>query len=273
MAGLDEVYSQLVPLEGGRLIVPRTAVIEVMGWNTPKQPVADAPAWLLGLLEWQGNRIPLISFEAACGNAVPSAKNRTRIAVLQAIGGVLEPPAFAVATQGYPYLLRVNSNVMRPDEDAGGMQGPVLARVRMANERPMIPDLEGLEAMIAEALGIQAPVPAAPVAEFDPDEMTGAGGIVIDDDIELGGDDLLEDTQPDPTAAVVEVPRDPDELTGLDDTRPSLDDAGSDELAADEDLVMPEVAGLEVEESVATDEPATGYEIDLDDLKLDDDPA
>jgi len=283
MAQLEEVYSQLVPLQGGRMIVPRTAVIEVMGWNTPKHPVADAPPWLLGLLEWQGNRIPLVSFEAACGDPVPSAKNRTRIAVMQAIGGVLEPPAFALATQGYPYLLRVNVNVMRPDEDAGQLAGPVLTRVRMANERPMIPDLERLEAMIAEALGIEAPQPEVPAEEFDPDALTGAAEIVLDDG-DMPGDEVLDDgldpleeTVPDPSAPP--EAHVPGELTGLDETQPAIETDDGDAIELEDGALD---AGLEVGElgeaaletgEVEADGDGEDYEISIDDLGLDDEPA
>ena len=155
-AVFEEIYSLLVPLAGSRLILPRAAVIEVMGYNPPKERPADAPEWLLGWVNWQNNRIPLVSFEGACGQPLPEFKSRTRIAVVQAISGLLDPPTFALATQGYPYLLRVNRGVLKLDDSEEGMPEQLLARVRMANERPGIPDLEALELMIAAALGIKS---------------------------------------------------------------------------------------------------------------------
>lgn len=270
MAELQEVYSLLVPLQGSRMIVPRTAVLEVMGWSRPKEQPADAPAWLLGLLEWQGAKIPLISFEAACGQEAPAAKSRTRIAVLQAIGGLLEPPAFAIATQGYPYLLRVNANVLRQDDSGEPMTGPVLARVRMANERPMIPDLEQLEQMMAAALGIEVRQPVAEAAEeadFDLDVLAGDDVIIDDDGVALGE---LADTVPDPSAPASETPA--GSLTGLDDTVPGPE--AEPELApqggADESIDLS--GGLDVGETGAADEtPASDeYEISIDGLELDD---
>jgi chemosensory pili system protein ChpC len=268
MAELQEVYSQLVPLDGTRLIVPRTAVVEVMGWSAPKEKVADAPDWLLGLLDWQGNKIPLIAFEAACGRAVPGIKSRTRIAVLQAIGGLLEPPVFAVATQGYPYLLRVNANVLKLDDSDEPLAGPVLARVRMANERPLIPDLETVETMIASALGIEAPQPVVEAEEFDPDAMTGAAELLVDDDGALGLD--LDETQPDPTAPP--DTRVPGELTGLDDTFPAVGE-GLD--PGDEPEAVELSGGLEIADLIeaepelpAAAEVPDEYAISLDDLEV-----
>ena len=148
----DEVYSLLIPFAGGKLIVPRITVAEVMGYTRPR-PLRGAPPWLLGLINWQGQEIPLISFEGLCGRKIPERANRTRIAVMFAIGGQMEPPVFAVMTQGYPYLVRVNAAVLSVDpENAYSEESPVLNRLRMANERPVVPDLEEIEAKLLEAL-------------------------------------------------------------------------------------------------------------------------
>ena len=174
-AALDELYGLLVPLAGSRLVLPRAAIIEVMGYAAPRERPDGAPDWLLGWTMWQNNRIPLISFEAACGQPLPEFKNRTRIAVIQAITGLLDPPSFAIATQGYPYLLRVNRNVLKLEQSGEAEPNVVLSRVRMANERPAVPDLEVLERMIASALGIEVKAPALEAVEIMPDEPTQLG--------------------------------------------------------------------------------------------------
>ena len=238
-AALDELYGLLVPLAGSRLVLPRAAIVEVMGYAAPRERPADAPEWLLGWTTWQGNRIPLISFESACGQPLPEFKNRTRIAVVQAIAGLLDPPAFAIATQGYPYLLRVNRNVLKL-ETGEAEPDVVMSRVRMANERPAVPDLELLERMIAGALGIEVKVPALEAVEIIPDEPTqlgmgtnlglaGAadeaiempaveGALRFDDDTEMS-DDALAAALDAPVEAGVEPPVDdadaalPDDLS------------------------------------------------------------
>jgi len=149
---IEEVYSLLIPFAGGKMILPRVSVAEVTGFLRPK-PVRNAPDWLLGLISWQGQEIPLVSFEGLCGRKVPERANRTRIAVAHAIGEQITPPLFAVLTQGYPYLVRVNSAVLsvEPENDFGA-DAPVLNRVRMANERPYVPDLEAIEAKLLEIM-------------------------------------------------------------------------------------------------------------------------
>lgn len=149
---IEEVYSLLIPFAGGKLILPRLSVAEVTGYVRPK-PVPNAPIWLLGLMSWQDQQIPLVSFEGLCGRKVPERANRTRIAVTYAINDQLEPPVFAIMTQGYPYLVRVNSAVLsvESENDFTGNE-PVINRVRMDNERPYIPDLEAIEEKLIEVM-------------------------------------------------------------------------------------------------------------------------
>ena len=253
-AALDELYGLLVPLAGSRLVLPRAAIIEVMGYAAPRERPADAPEWLLGWTTWTGNRIPLISFESACGQPLPEFKNRTRIAVIQAIAGLLDPPAFAIATQGYPYLLRVNRNVLKL-ETGEAEPDVVMSRVRMANERPAVPDLELLERMIAGALGIEVKAPALEAIEVMPDNTQlglgtslGIAGAGSDEEIEMpaveGALRFDDDTEmsDDALAAALDVAT-VDEAVVVDDgAEPQFDSPGE---AAPDDL---SIEGIEVDE-------------------------
>jgi chemosensory pili system protein ChpC len=58
-------------------------------------------------------------------------------------------------TQGFPQLVRVNADVIRPDPSRGFPErAPVICQVRMVNETPLIPDLARLEQMIAEETSV-----------------------------------------------------------------------------------------------------------------------
>jgi chemosensory pili system protein ChpC len=148
-AQADELYSLLVPLSGDRLIVPRACVAEVVRFSAPEQE-EGAHAWMLGNVSWNGRNLPVVSFEGALGNDVPVATGRTRIVVFYASTGELRTGYFGVLTQGFPQLVRVNKDVLKLEaKDGWPEEAPVLCRVRMINEFPLIPDLERLEAMLA----------------------------------------------------------------------------------------------------------------------------
>jgi chemosensory pili system protein ChpC len=153
---VQEIYSLLVPLADGRLIVPRACVAEVVGFQVPSE-MTGAPPWYIGTVPWNGKAVPLVSFEGACGQTMPAASGRTRIVVFHCLGTRLEGGNFAIVSQGFPQLVRVSSDVVRPDNSrVFPERAPVICQVRMANEAPLVPDLERLEEMIAEETRIAA---------------------------------------------------------------------------------------------------------------------
>ena len=148
-ASADELYSLLVPLADERLIVPRACVAEVVRYSAPHQE-AGAHSWMLGTVNWNGRALPIVSFEGALGKAVPEPSGRTRIVVFSASTGQLKTGFFGAITQGFPQLVRLNRDVLQLDSTEGWpREAPVLCRVKMINEFPLIPDLERMEAMLA----------------------------------------------------------------------------------------------------------------------------
>ena len=151
----EELYSLLVPLAEDRLIVPRACVVEVVRFARPDHE-AGAHEWMLGTVNWNGRDLPVVSFEGLLGKAVPAVTGRTRIVVFYASSGQLKTGYFGVLTQGFPQLVRVNRDVLQLHTAEGWPQdAPVLCRVKMINEFPLIPDLDKLEAWLARG-SIQA---------------------------------------------------------------------------------------------------------------------
>ena len=149
-AETEELYSLLVPLSEDRLIVPRACVAEVVRFTAPTQ-AEGAHDWMLGTVNWNGRDLPVVAFEAAIGKKPPVQTGRTRIVVFYAATGQLKTGYFGVLTQGFPQLVRVNRDVLKLEaKDGWPEDAPVLCRVRMINEFPLIPDLEKLESMLAE---------------------------------------------------------------------------------------------------------------------------
>jgi chemosensory pili system protein ChpC len=151
-AAVDELYCLLVPLSEDRLLVPRSCVTEVINYQAPT-PLEGQPPWYLGTVAWGGRRVPLVSFEAACGRNVPRTSGRTRIVVMQGITPHAEAMGghFALLTQGFPQLVRLSPDVVHADDSRSFTDRvPVICQVRMVNERPLVPDFERLEQQIAE---------------------------------------------------------------------------------------------------------------------------
>lgn len=149
MSSEEELYSLLVPLVDERLIVPRACVAEVVRYTPPVQQDGNQN-WMLGSISWNGRDLPVIAFEGAIGKDVPAPTGRTRVVVFYSSTGGVRSGFFGVLTQGFPQLVRVNEEVLQLEATDGWPEdAPILCRVKMINEFPLIPNLEMLEEMIA----------------------------------------------------------------------------------------------------------------------------
>jgi len=132
----DELYRLLVPLAEERLFVPRACVAEVIGYQTPSE-MTNAPPWYVGTVSWSGRNVPVVSFEGAMGQPLPSISARTRIVMFHAAGGQVKAGYFGMLTQGFPQLVRVNAEVVRPDPSRSfAERSPVICQVRMVKKHP-----------------------------------------------------------------------------------------------------------------------------------------
>jgi len=149
-AEAEELYSLLVPLSEDRLILPRACVAEVVRYTQPQhQPGSED--WMLGTINWNGRELPVVAFEGTIGKDIPAPTGRTRVVVFYSSTGKIKTGYFGVLTQGFPQLVRVNREVLDLDSTDGWPEdAPVLCRVKMINEYPLVPDLEALEGMIME---------------------------------------------------------------------------------------------------------------------------
>jgi chemosensory pili system protein ChpC len=150
----SELYSLLIPLRNERMLVPRMCVAEVIAFaDTEKRDDPGAPDWLLGSVDWNGRRVPVITLDSAGEEDEASSGrkgSRSRIVIFHAIGDTLKGGYYGVLTQGFPQLVRVNRDVLTLDDETPLPPGqPMLCRVRMIHEFPLIPDLEQIESRLA----------------------------------------------------------------------------------------------------------------------------
>jgi chemosensory pili system protein ChpC len=137
------------------VLLPNATVAEVITFSEP-EPVADAPAWLLGRLSWRGWRLPLFSFAMLSGLAEGEGSTNAKVTVLKALGGHPRLPFMAMLAQGFPRLTTLNAEVIVKAGDENEHPQGVLDRVMVRDDEAMIPDLDGIESMIVEALRLPA---------------------------------------------------------------------------------------------------------------------
>ena len=144
------IRTQIIPLTGMNLVLPNTSIAEVIGYSKPS-PLKKSPDWLLGMVNWRGLTIPIVSFEKA--NEVKFAKSSksTRIAVLNGISGNNELSFYGVIVQGIPRLASLDEASIQEINKPKVKLPLALAQAEIADQDAVIPDQEGIEKMLKKA--------------------------------------------------------------------------------------------------------------------------
>jgi len=144
-----EIRCVLVPVGNQRLLLPNANIAEVIPQGVP-EPVAGAPDWLLGEIDWRGYRVPLVGFARLAGFEDGEAGLVLRMAVLKALGNHAALPYIAILTQGFPRLTTLNAELVIPTHDGKPLPEGIRAQVLVRDDVAMIPDLEWLEATLLD---------------------------------------------------------------------------------------------------------------------------
>jgi chemosensory pili system protein ChpC len=140
----SHIYSVLVSLVGANLILPNSAVAEVLGQEALKAR-EDGPSWLVGQTQWEDEDVPIISFEAMMGQPVPALDRKCRVVVLHAPA---RAGAFGIITRGYPLIVTLNEVALKPvPMKDSPFKKLIFCQVSVANRSALIPDLDALAAV------------------------------------------------------------------------------------------------------------------------------
>jgi chemosensory pili system protein ChpC len=152
----EELYSLLVPLRASRLIVPRSCVGEVIRY-TPATAEEHPDHWLRGKTRWNSLDIPVVSFEALCGEEPPPPSRRTRIVVFHPLSESPNCPPYGILAEGFPQMVKVNREVIVLDDAYRvAADAPVICQISMLKEHALIPDLEAVEQRLVAELQASA---------------------------------------------------------------------------------------------------------------------
>lgn len=150
-----EIRGVMLPVTGGRVLVPNTTMAEVITYAQPAA-IADAPTWMLGRLAWRGWGLPVLAFSVLAGVAEQEPTENTRVAILKALSGHARLPYFGVLCQGFPRLTLISEEMLIPDDVSGAVLTGVREQVRVHEDSAWIPDLGAIESRVVGALAAAA---------------------------------------------------------------------------------------------------------------------
>jgi len=149
-----DIRGVLIQVAGARLLLPNATIAEVLSYADPDPVGGEAPDWLLGRMRWRGWHLPLIAFGRLAGVAQENAGLGSKVVVLKALAGNAKTPYIAMLTHGFPRLVTVAREALRLDEAADPQDLPrgIQARVFLNEDEALLPDLDAVEALVADAV-------------------------------------------------------------------------------------------------------------------------
>ncbi len=143
----SEIRAVLIPLDGGRLLLPNAAVAEVIGYKEPQRG-NGAPEWLLGEIDWRQQRVSVVGFEQASGRGGTAVGPRARIVVCNTLNGNPRRPYLGILAQAIPRLVRLTEGSVDAAASETPLAPAVLREVSVEGGLAWIPDLDELERML-----------------------------------------------------------------------------------------------------------------------------
>lgn len=140
------VRCMLLPLKTINLLLPNSAVAEIIGYSTPRE-LADTSDWFQGVVLWRGVYIPVVAVEQMCGVDAAEVRPRARIAIIYNPEKDPELPYLGIHIQDIPraYLAEADSMISGGDEGLGEF---LVTRVDDEELARVIPDLDRIIATL-----------------------------------------------------------------------------------------------------------------------------
>ncbi len=137
---MTSVRCMLLPLNSLNLLIPSSAVAEIIGYSAPRT-LANCSDWFAGVVFWRGVYVPVVAVEQMCKLDNASVGPRTRIAIIYNPEKDPDLPYLGIHMQDIPraYLADPDSTESGSSE---GLSEYLVTRVDDEQLARVIPDLD-----------------------------------------------------------------------------------------------------------------------------------
>lgn len=142
MSQNETVRCMLMPLSGINLVIPNSAVSEVIAYMRP-QRLDQTPEWFLGAVLWRGVNVPVVSVEQMCGIDTVHIGPRSRISIIYNPEKDDELPYIGLHIQDIPRAYLAEYTKMESGSD-DNLSQYLLSRVDDDQLSRFIPNLDAI---------------------------------------------------------------------------------------------------------------------------------
>lgn len=145
-----EIRTIMAPLTNSYVVLPNSAVAEVLAYTVP-EPFKASPIWLLGEIAWHGWQVPVISYEQLIDeNAGHIPTSRARILIIKTLGESTQVNYIGLVIQGLPKLKKVTAESLI-EKQTEGLADTLFSEVLIESQAALIPDLASLTHTVEQA--------------------------------------------------------------------------------------------------------------------------
>lgn len=143
----SEIRAILAAISGGHVLLPGSVVAEVVSVSDLR-PIKAAPDWVMGEIDWQDWRVPVVSFAMLGGKAEAETPGATsRVLMIKSLAESAGTPYVGLLISGVPRLCSVEASGLT-EPDTAPDYPCVFHEVTFEERRVLIPDLDQLVASI-----------------------------------------------------------------------------------------------------------------------------
>lgn len=144
-----ELHCMLVPSDEESLLLPTTILEEVVDF-TPPEPMAGAPAWLLGEVAWDNRQVPVFDFSSLINGEDPEPTANAHIMVIKSLSDEGRVPYLGLLLSDLPKPVSVKEDELEAAGDDKRALG-VFSRVKFEDSETIIPDIDRLTHLVTHA--------------------------------------------------------------------------------------------------------------------------
>lgn len=144
----NTVHCVVVPIEKTNIVLPNTVVAEVVRFSEP-EPLNRSPAWLLGNVNWQGWKVPVIDYACLIGLELDDNSPAPRIMIVKSLLHGKRLPFIGLVATGLPKLITISASSLVEDPKLELTTG-LFSEVTIDNQQAMLPDIDHLTRLAAQ---------------------------------------------------------------------------------------------------------------------------
>lgn len=146
----EEIRTIMAPLTDSCVLLPNSAVAEVLNFTAP-EPFKQSPPWLLGEIAWHGWQVPVISYEKLLDeDAAYTTTAKARILIVKTLGESTQVNYIGLVIQGLPKLKTVTRGTLI-EKPTGELPDTLFSEVSIDDQPALIPELGKLTNTVEQA--------------------------------------------------------------------------------------------------------------------------